>query len=137
MEITIEQVQGKVPVTILHVRGNVDGSNFNDLTEKARAAHEAGARNLLIDLSETPYMSSAGLAALQIIASLYRGDGTGEGEEGWTVFEALDDPRTQGLQQRLKLLNPQPRVDSVLELVGFKDFLPVYTSRDAAIASFS
>ena len=44
--------------------------------------------------------------------------------------------RDTGFQQHLKLLNPQPRVDRVLEMVGFKRFLEVYTDLDTAVASF-
>jgi anti-anti-sigma regulatory factor len=40
------------------------------------------------------------------------------------------------MQSHLKLLNPQPRVDRVLDTVGFKQFLGIYTDLEAAVASF-
>jgi hypothetical protein len=36
----------------------------------------------------------------------------------------------------LKLLNPQPRVDRVLDMVGITRFQEVYTDVEAAVASF-
>jgi anti-anti-sigma regulatory factor len=34
------------------------------------------------------------------------------------------------------LLNPQPRVDRVLDMAGFKQFFEVYTDLETAVASF-
>jgi anti-anti-sigma regulatory factor len=91
---------------------------------------------MLLDLSDTPYMSSSGLVALQSIASLMRGETSANPEEGWGAIRAIDRHRESGLQKHLKLLGPQPRVERVLEMVGFTRFLEVYTDLETAIASF-
>ncbi len=137
MEITVTQVQGtSVQVTVLGTHGDLDASNYQDLISKAQEAYDAGARDLLLDLSDTPYMSSSGLVALQTVASLLRGERVTESEEGWGAIRAIDRHRDSGLQQHLKLLNPQPRVERVLDMVGFTRFLEVYPNLDAAISSF-
>jgi anti-anti-sigma regulatory factor len=41
-----------------------------------------------------------------------------------------------GLQSHFKLCGTQPRVDHVLDMVGFKRFLEVYIDLETAIASF-
>jgi anti-anti-sigma regulatory factor len=136
MDITSSQVQGRVPVTVLQFHGDLDESNYQDLIAKAQEAYDNGARDLIMDLSDTSYMSSSGLVALQSIAAMLRGEGPPDPEAGWGAYRAIHRDRDSGVQRHLKLLSPQPRVDLMLEKVGFKRFLEVYTDLEAAVASF-
>jgi anti-anti-sigma regulatory factor len=136
MDITVSQVQGRVPVTVLQPHGDLDASNYQDLIAIALQAHDDGARDLLLDLSDMPYMSSSGLVALQSIAATLRGEEPLDPEAGWGAYRAIHRDRDAGVQEHLKLLNPQSRVDQVLEMVGFNRFLEVYTDLEAAVASF-
>jgi anti-anti-sigma factor len=74
MEITVSQAQGRVPVTILRVTGQLDGQNYQKLIARAREVYEAGAQDLLFDLGDLTYISSAGLVSLHAIALLLRGE---------------------------------------------------------------
>lgn len=136
MEITVYQVQGRVSVTVLQPHGDVDASNYRDLIAKAQEVCNAGAQDILLDLSDIPFVSSAGLVALHSIARMLRGEQPPDPESGWEAFRAIRRDRDRGPQQHLKLLNPQPRVDKVLETAGFKRFMEVYTDLETAIASF-
>jgi len=136
MKVTISQAQGRVPVTLLHIHGDLDASSYRDLIAKGREACDAGAQCILLDLSDMPYMSSSGLVALHSIALMLRGEEPPDPEAGWEAFRAIDRDRDSGLQQRVKLLKPQPQVDRALETVGFKQFFEVHTDLAAAIASF-
>lgn len=136
MNVTISHSQGRVPVTVLHTHGDLDASNYQDLIAKSQEVYEAGARDILLDLSDTPYMSSSGLVALQSIAALLRGEEAPDPEAGWQAFRAIHRDRDAGFQTHVKLLSPQPRVESILEMVGFNRFLEVFTDLEAAIASF-
>ena len=136
MSITVSQAQGRVPVTVLQTHGQIDASNYQDLIAEAQAAHKAGARDILLDLSDTNYTSSSGIVALQSIAALLRGEKPPDPEAGWGAFRAVDRDRDTGFQKHFKLLSPQPRVDQVLEMVGFKRFLEVFDDLETAIASF-
>ena len=136
MSIDVSQKQGRVLVTILQPHGELDASNFQTLIDKAQKVYQAGARDILLDLGDTPYMSSAGLVALQSIAALLRGEKPADPEAGWGAFRAVDRDREIGFQPHFKLLNPQPRVDRVLEMVGFKRFLEIYTDLETAVSSF-
>lgn len=136
IDLTVSVAQGRVPVTILQPRGELDASNYQDLVAEAQKAYLAGARDILLDLCDVSYMSSSGLVALQSIAALLRGEVPPISDEGWAAFRAIHRDRDAGLQAHFKLLSPQPRVDHVLDTVGFKRFLEVLTDREKAIASF-
>ena len=136
MDITVSRAQGRVPVMVLQPHGDLDASNFRDLIAKAKEVYESGTRDILVDLSDTSYMSSSGLVALQSIAALTRGDPTPNLEEGWGAIRAIDRDRDSGLQPHFTLLSPQPRIDRVLEMTGFSRFLEVHTDLETAVASF-
>jgi anti-anti-sigma regulatory factor len=136
MNISIEQAQGFVPVTILSTHGDLDGSNYQIFIEKARQAVESGARNILIDLSDTPFISSAGLIALHATTLLLRGEQPPSSDAGWEALHAIDRDLDSGIQPHVKLLNPQPRVIRTLEKTGLDHFLEIYTDRETALASF-
>jgi anti-anti-sigma regulatory factor len=136
MDISVSQVQARVPVWVVQPHGELDASTYQELIGEAQSVYSEGARDILLDLSDVPYVSSSGLVALQSIAALLRGEGPPNPEEGWGAFRAIDRDRDTGIQPHLKLLDPPPRVDHVLEMVGFKRFLAVYTDQDEALASF-
>jgi anti-anti-sigma regulatory factor len=136
MEITLYQVQGKVPVTVLQPHGDLDASNFRDLIARAKDAYDAGGRDILLDLSDTPYLSSSGLVALHSIATMLRGEAPPDLESGWGAFRSIGRDRDLGLQQHFKLFNPQPNVEKVLEMAGFRQYLEVYADLETAAASF-
>ncbi|HXV41842.1 MAG TPA: STAS domain-containing protein [Anaerolineae bacterium] len=137
MNITVKQMQGKVPVTILQTHGDLDASNYQDLIAKGQEVYQAGARDILLDMSDTDFMGSSGLAALHSLALMVRGEALPDLESGWNVFHEIDRARDSGLQQHLKLLNPQPQINRTLEMTGLKQFFEIYTDLETAVASFS
>jgi hypothetical protein len=136
MQIAAYQAQGRVPVTVLQPHGDLDASNFRDLIAKAQEVYDTGMQDILLDLSDTPYMSSSGLVALHSIAMMLRGEKPPDTESGWGAFRSIGRDRDRGLQPHLKLLNPQPKVNNVLEMAGFTQYLEIYTDLETAIASF-
>jgi anti-anti-sigma regulatory factor len=125
-----------VPVTVLCPQGELDASNYQELVVAAQEVVRGGGQDILLDLGQTTYMSSSGLVALQSMAALLRGEEPPDPEAGWTAYRAVDRDRDTGFQVHLKLLNPQPRVDHVLDMVGFKRFLEVHADLETAVASF-
>ena len=136
MNVTVSQAQGRVEVTILQPHGDLDAASYNELIAAAQEVRGAGASDILLDLSDTPYMSSSGLVALQSIAALLRDEEPPDPESGWEALHAIKRDTETGLQAHLKLLSPQPRVARVLEMVGFTRFLEVYSDLEDAVASF-
>ncbi len=135
MELSSEQIQGKVVVTVLRVKGNLDGMSYRELIALAQKEYDANARDFLIDLSETHYMSSAGLIALQSIAKLLRHEKIEE-EPGWGALHEIERGGSADMLRHLKLLSPQPNVEKVLEIAGLKNVFPIFSDLAAAVASF-
>jgi len=136
MNITAEQPSVRVPVTLLRLQGDLDGSNYLDLIAAAKTAQQNGAKYLLLDLTGVPYMSSAGLVALHSAVQLLRGEQPPDPEAGWSTLKSVALDKPDGAQQWVKLLNPQPRVTRTLEMSGMNVFFEIYTDEAAAIASF-
>lgn len=135
MNITISHEQGTVPVTIIHIQGKLDGSNYKDLVSKGQELIQNGAQNILVDLSNVEFMSSAGMVALHSIAKLLKGQTLGD-EEGWSLLHSIDRERGSGIQKQLKLLNPPPNIAKTLELAGFNQLFEIHTDLAQAVASF-
>ena len=136
MEITVSIHQGKVPVTVVQPHGDVDASNYAELIKKVDMLHKDGAQDFLIDLSDVPYMSSAGLVALHNIAIALRGEEPANPQSGWAELKSMDRSREGGMQKHAKLLNPQPYVADTFEKAGFTQFFEVFTDLKKAVASF-
>ncbi|NJN95317.1 MAG: STAS domain-containing protein [Anaerolineales bacterium] len=104
-QINISQQQGRVPVTIFHLQGDViDANTYDQVEAQVQAAFESGARNLLLDLTKVRYISSAGLRALHGIFLLLRGDTSAESNQA--MKKGLMDGTFKS--PHLKLLNPSP-----------------------------
>jgi anti-anti-sigma regulatory factor len=137
MDIAISQEQGRASVSVIRIAGHLDGQTYQDLILKANEIVGAGAKNILLDLSDLTYISSAGLVSLHTIALLTRGEAPPDLEQGWSTLKSMDRTRDGGLQKNFKLLNPRPEITNVLEMVGFSEFFEVFTDRQKAIDSFS
>lgn len=135
MEIKVSQEQGNVPVSVIHIKGDLDASSYLELVNTAQKLYNAGVRSLLLDLTDLDFISSAGLASLHIVTKLFRGEKT-DSEDGWGTYKEIDRDREAGMQSHVKLLNPSADIDNVLETVGFKQFFEVYTDLNEAVQSF-
>jgi anti-sigma B factor antagonist len=65
MEITKEKRNG---ITCLRIEGNLDASNSSIAEKSIRDAIDAEGANLIINLSELQYISSAGLRVILVVA---------------------------------------------------------------------
>jgi anti-anti-sigma factor len=136
MEISVSTQQGNVPVTVVQPHGDVDASNFSQLINKVEALLSEGSRDFLLDLSDVPFMSSAGLVALHSIANLLRGEKVPDAQSGWSALKSIDRSKEAGLQKHIKLLNPQEYVAETFDKAGFTQFFEIFTDLDKAVASF-
>ena len=134
MELTTTE-NSKTVVT-LHVKGKLDGSNYQELLDEAQKLYTAGWRNLVMDLSELAFISSAGISALHRVALLFRGEKLADAEEGWAAYRAIDRERGSGVQKHVKLCKPTDKVLQSLEMVGFAAFFEIHTDLGQAVASF-
>jgi anti-anti-sigma factor len=136
MEITISKADGRVPVQIIQLNGNLDGSSYKDLIAAAQLLYDEGARSLLLDLSGLDFMSSAGLAALHIVTKVFRGEAAPNPEDGWATFHDMGKNSSSESQISVKLLNPTDKILEVLDMVGFTPLYEIFTDQDEAVQSF-
>jgi len=131
MEISISIEPAQEPIAVMHLKGDLDASNFLEVVTKAQEIYQKPARNLIIDLSEVPYISSAGLVALHKIALLYSG-----------VPQQVEDNTRPDIthsgtaRKHVKLLSPRPAVDQILDTAGMKLFFKVFDNLENALKSF-
>jgi anti-anti-sigma factor len=131
MEINVTYHQGKESIAVMHLQGDINASNFVQVSDKAQEMYMNPARNLIIDLSDVSSISSTGLAAIHKIALLYSGVPQ-QVEQGVNP----DFTHSSHARKYVKLLNPQPDVEKTLEGAGLKLFFKIYKDLDSALASF-
>jgi len=132
MEITFSQEKARVPITVVHVNGDIDSSNHQELEKKARAAIDGGCQYLLIDLTGVHYISSAALRSLNQIFQLLRARSKDSSDE--EMYQGINAGTYKS--PYLKLLNPSKAVLEVIKITGFDMFLEIHTNLKTALASF-
>ena len=107
MRMTISKRDKPISVTILHLEGKLDRANYESLIDEARDVYDNGARDLILDLSELSFVSSAGVAALHQVALLYREEKHLHLDGGWGAFRSEDRARsTVDARGHVKLYSP-------------------------------
>jgi 2-iminoacetate synthase ThiH len=130
VEIVVTEAQGRVPVSVFKIKGPIT-SNV-ELEARAKAAYDAGARNILIDLSEVPYIATYGLRALHYIYTLLR----------TSAPEESDDAVRKGIgagtfmSPHLRILKPTPHALEALKVAGYDMFLEIHRDYNKAISAF-
>lgn len=139
LNITVDKEEGRVPVTVLRLEGELDASNYESVIAQTEELYADGTRDLLLDLQNVDFVSSSGLIGLHSMALIMRGETLADPEEGWAAFRAVsrDMIRTEDQETHFKLLKPQPLVRKVLDTSGFSDFMPVFEDEQTAVASFA
>ncbi len=132
MEIKVSTENVRVPVTVVHADGNIDSASYELFLSGIEDAINAGARHILIDLSHVPFVSSAGLRALNILLNRLRA----------LTPDVTDDQMRKGINDgtykspHLKLLNPTKETMTTLESSGFTMFIQVFHDLKTALTSF-
>jgi anti-anti-sigma factor len=132
MEVITSQEEGRVPVTVFQVKGNLAASTYEQLEQQAREAYDAGTRYLLLDLAGVNFLSSAGIRAIHKIYELLRSDSPAESDEA--VREGIREGTYKS--SHLKLLKPRRQVLETLQMAGLDMYLEIHTDRKKAIDSF-
>ncbi len=112
--VQISQIKQNKPVTVFLLKERINLDNFAEFESITRREQENGMQNLVLDLSETPALSSIGVRAIVVIHKLLSADG--------------GNP--------LKLAAVQPDVREVLKIAGITKFIEIYETVDDAVKSF-
>ena len=137
MKISVSQKQGRVPVTVISLDGRLDGQNYQELIAKGQELYAAGIRDILLDLTQLSYVSSAGMVAFHNIGLLLSGETPPSPDQGWNAYRSMGrSSSVDGTHEHFKLFNPQPEVDHILDMVGFNTIFKIFTDIDEAINAF-
>jgi anti-anti-sigma factor len=112
--VKITNVEGRIPVTVFQLQDRVNLGNFSELEQTAKDSYEAGMRDLVIDLSQTPSLTSIGIRAIVVIHRLLSAD--------------------KG--KHLKLAGAITPIREMLGIAGITQFIEMYDTVDEAVASF-
>ena len=134
MEIKVSTENGRVPVTVLHVDGNIDSATYQTFQSKVYELIKDGAQYLLVDLSHAPYVSSAGFRALHQIFNDLRARHPSSNLSEEEVKKGISAGTYKS--PHLKLLNLSKETKTTFEMSGFDMFIETYDDRKKAIASF-
>lgn len=115
LEIRMSEMAGRVPVTVLHVSGDVDANTHQELDAKAAEVLDGGACHIVLDLSDTSYMSSAGFRSMHKIFTALQGGDAAAG---------------------LKLLKPSDEVRRLMKAMGFDAHISTYDDLKDAVNAF-
>ena len=132
MDITTEQQAGRVPVTVFHLKGDLDTTTYQQAQAQIEQAVQAGASDIVLDLAEVGYLSSAGIRMLSNLFYLLRGN----------LPQESDAAMKQGIHDgtfkspHLKLASPTARVTDVLKMSGLDMVIDCYRSVPEAVAAF-
>ena len=110
MNITEREQKG---VTIFLLDGRVDSEGAVDLDLALQAATSEGKNKMILDMSQVRYINSSGLR---------------------TLADILTQNKAEGGD--LKLVNLNPKVQRVLQIIGFDKFFAIYATVEDALATF-
>lgn len=134
MEIKVSTESARVPVTVIHVDGNIDSSNYQQFQAKAEELIKGGAHYILMDLSHAPYVSSAGFRVLHQLFNQLRSLHPSSNLSEEEVKKGISAGTYKS--PHLKLLNLSKETRTTFEMSGFDMFIETFDDRKQAIASF-
>lgn len=99
-------------LTVIRVAGRLDSVTCSELEDKTLRTIGAGQHNLILDLSEVPFISSAGLRVILVATKKVHGQG------------------------KLVLCGLKAQVREIIEMAGFHNIIKVYDDLEGAKAVF-
>lgn len=135
MPLSIESIAtGDDRIAALALVGELDASNYETFVDRVRAAYDAGARGLALDLGGLTFMASSGLVALYSVVRIMHGEAPPDPEAGWGAIHDMEEDR-EDRTAAVRLAAVQPAVDRVLERTGMKRLFEVDETREASLAA--
>jgi anti-anti-sigma factor len=134
MEIKTSTENGRVPVTIVQIEGNLDSSTSTQFQKRVEELIKGGSRHILVDLTNSPYVSSAGFRVLSQIFkdlnAIHPDTNLNEKDMKKGIAEgSYKSPY-------LKLLNLSNQTRTVFTATGFDMYIEEYDDLKKAISAF-
>ncbi|HEY2980005.1 MAG TPA: STAS domain-containing protein [Anaerolineales bacterium] len=134
MEIQVSTESGRVPITVMHVDGNLDSATYDLFQANADELIRGGARYILVNLAHAPFVSSAGLRALNHV---YKELSAIHPDSNLSEEELKKGIRAGTYKSpHLKLANLSKETKMVFKTSGFDMYIEIYDDLRTAIASF-
>jgi anti-anti-sigma factor len=134
MEVKTFIENGRVPVTVMHVDGDIDSSTSTAFSAKANELINGGARFILLDLSHTKFITSAGFRAFNELFNTLRTLHPDTNLSEVDIKKGISAGTYKS--PHLKLLNLSNDARTAFELAGFDLFIETFTDLKTAVASF-
>ena len=134
MDIKVSTEDGRVPVTVVHVDGDIDSSTSETFETRVDELIAGGARYMLLDLSHAPFISSAGLRVIHTIYNKLRAL--------HPDTNLTDEQVKKGIREgtykspHLKLLKLSKETRNVFELSGYDMYIETFEDQKNAVAAF-
>jgi len=134
MEVKTFIENGRVPVTVMHVDGDIDSSTSPAFNAMANELIDSGARYILVDLSHTKFITSAGFRAFNDLFNKLRALHPDTNLSEADIKKGISAGTYKS--PHLKLLNLSNDARTAFNLAGFDLFIETYTDLQTAVASF-
>ena len=132
MEIITDRKYVESSIIVLRLKGNLDVVGADALDEYSEILIKDGAVNILLDLKDVRFLSSAGISSIN------------------KIYYALHDYTEREFKEEispgirsgsytaphLKLLNPSKHVRNALNMVGMDMYIGIYKKEKDAVSSF-
>lgn len=132
MEIKVTTMKGRVPVEVIHVHGDLNSATYEFFQNKANELIKNGAQYILIDLTHSQFISSAGLRAIHSIYNQLRAAKPDQSDEEIRKGISAGTYRSP----YVKLLNLSSDAEKAFTIGGFDMYIEVHKDLVKAIASF-
>ena len=130
LNITVEQVHGRKPVTIFHLEGKLDPNTVEALKQAAQDALEQGTRCLLLDFKGVTLVTSAGLSAVLKLYKMLTPKDT-------TIGMMKPPPDEPYKSPYFKLANLAPNIYYIFNISGFATHIAIYPDMESALQAFA
>ena len=132
MEISISTENGRVPVAVMHLTGDLDSKTAPSFQSKADELITNGTKYILVDLTHVRFVSSAGLRALHEIFKRLRSFSPDVSEQ--EMLRQINEGTYKS--PAIKLLKPSREAQVSMKTAGFDMFLESHQDLKKAVASF-
>ncbi|MBL8063308.1 MAG: STAS domain-containing protein [Anaerolineales bacterium] len=132
LDIKVTTENARVPVTIMHMSGDIDSSNFHLFQARVDELIAGGALHILFNLAKVPHLSSAGLRVIHNTFNKLR-----------MIHKDVSDDELRKKMSTgaykspyVKVANLSSNIAEVFRLGGFEIYIEMFDNVDSAIASF-
>ena len=134
MNIDSIEKDGRVPVMVVKVEGEINSASYDELQKNLDALIAGGTRYILLDFSRVTYVSSAGLRVLNATYNKLRSIHPDSNLTGEQVKHGVADGSYKS--PHLKILKMSEMVRTAFQMTGYDMFIETFEDEKKAIASF-